>query len=693
MPPGFGPFVTLGAHRWPLARQRDGTPLYRQTTAPFFPASISEADLSDAQVSPENRVPYTFRDLSGGGGQSEVPLRGESRAYDRLGDAEGEGVDASLSPEGPVLLAAELNTVTPPTNTATDNLLGVLWQGGATDAAFAMGRYVYSWDGTAFSALGDLGVGLASSDGLLAFRGVQTADTWYAPVGSSATLRASTDSGATWAAISTGGGITNVIAALVLDGEVIVAQASPRQGAAMVCSFDDGGTAPTAFGVIDPVGDPAFPITGLIAYQNRVLVLKDGEGVFLLTSSRRTLEQELWPELRGATLYGHGATVWRGLLWLPTSRGLYAISPALTLQQVGPEVTSIGGRVSGRGRVTAVAGDSYHLYAVRYAGTTVASLLYKANVTVSGGGVDAIAWHPFLQLAAGAQAASLWAGSPGGNGPKLLLDRETAAGAFTLSWLKTPANGRDPRADQDYAYCAGGTLYYSRLAARFPGINKGWYSATPLLAPLNLKVDGQTSTSAQSARLRYKLDTTALTGASPFGYTQGTSDSSTTGRREDFTLRSRALDVAVRLATTDDSTSPQLYATTVEYDLQPAALFRHEFTLDLTPGAVGTQGRSLGYLPLPPGRALAYLRSLPGSGGALTLVDPWDNGYDVVVPINGLLPRAGSDVDTARGGALPLLVDVVAVEKHARAAGTWGTVGTMTWGQVAAYTWGGLLAL
>ena len=110
MPAGYGPSVELGTYRWTLARARDGTPLYRQRLTPFFPANISTGDVSDAQVSSENRPTYTFRDLSAGGGFAETPARGENRGYDRVGDAEGDGVDATLAPGGPVLLAPQLNT-------------------------------------------------------------------------------------------------------------------------------------------------------------------------------------------------------------------------------------------------------------------------------------------------------------------------------------------------------------------------------------------------------------------------------------------------------------------------------------------------------------------------------------------------------------------------------------------------------
>lgn len=675
--------LRLGDYYWRLAKDR-GDVQYEASPAQFYAPQVAQADVTEANAPPEVRIPISFRDLSGGGGQSEVPQNETNRRYDRVGDAEGEGVDATLTPAGPLIPAAALTTVTPPTQTPTDNLFGVLWKGGAETAYFAMGRFVYSWDGTTFTQVGDLGVGLGATDKLIPFRGTATAEHWYAPLGYAATPKFSTDLGVTWTAVTTSGGLDLAQSMVVVDGEVVVARATRTlQGNAMLCSFDDGGAAPTIFGVIDPVGDPAFPISKLLVFDDRVVVLKDGEGVFLLTNDRRSLEQDVFPELRGATLYVHGATVWRGLLWLPTNRGLYAIGPGFTLQAVGPEQSETTFMRGGRGVVTSVAGDAHHLYGFRYPGSGLTSWLYKAVVSTGGGGVQDIAWHPFVQLITGAQSAHMAAISPGGNGPKLLIDRETQAGAFTLYHLRTPARGRDPRADPDYRYCAGGTLYHSRLQGRFPAVNKGWYGLTPFTSPLNIEQDGETATTALTVRTRYKLGTVALTGASPFGYTQGAAQTAGEGMRDPFFLRGRALDTGVRLATSDPEVCAQVRAVTVDYDLEPDALWQHRATLDISEGSAVAGGASGGADPLSPAAALAYLRTLPATGQHL-LIDPWENSYDVTVPLSGVRVRGKGDGQHGYGGDLALLVDVLANEQQARAQGTYDNLLTFTYDQLKA---------
>lgn len=689
-----GDTIRLNGVRWRLANEKGtGAPLYSQTPVPFFPPQVSQEEVTEAQFPPDARVPYSFRDLSGGSGQEETPITGKSTRYDGVGDTEGEGVDATLTPEGAVILAAELNTQAD-SSAGTAAYLGALWKGGSNTAYFAHGRYVNSWTGAAFANVGDLGAGNAATDALIAFRGTQSADVWYAPLGYATTPKYSTDSGVTWTAVTTSGGLDQVYSMTEIDGDVVVARSSRHgYGNAMVCSFNDGGSTPTIFGVIDPVGDPAFAITRLVSFAGRVYVLKDGEGVFLLTSSRRTLAEELFPELRGAKLYASAALVWRGLLWLPTDRGLYAIGPGNRLQWVGPESNEASNNRGNRGLVTAIAGDNYNLYGWRYAGSAQAAVLYKANVSITSEGIQAIKWHQFLQLATGAQCARMDVLSPGGNGPKLLLDLQTTGGLFNTYWLKLPSKGKDPRQDSAYRYCAAGTIWYSRLTARFPFANKSFFGITPLYDALTVASDGETATTAQSGRNRYKLDSTPLTGVSPFGYTQGAAQTSGAGTRDAIALRGRGLDVAHRLASSDNTTTPSLHSVSVEYDVEPNPLWQHEFTLEIGSGST-VSGGGTSPDPMTPGAAVYALRQLPASG-SMPFEDLWDNTYDVTIPVAGIRFRPGGPTEEGRFREVPLLVDVRAIEQAAIASGTYAALGSFTYGALndAGYTYASLMSL
>lgn len=706
--------VRLNELWYRLAIDNKGAPMYRQRPAPFYPAQVSQGDMGEAQVSPDGRLPYSLRDLSGGGGLAQQALEGDLKRYDRAGDAPGEGCDPSLTPGGPVILSGRMET--PPIGGVPPaaGLVGVLWEAQAA-AYLTMGRNVYRFDGAATGSWGDLGVGVAGSGPIVAYRGAQLVDHFYQPCGYATPARFSVDGGGTWNPVGAAGGITGgAIQSLVeVDGEVVIATRSPRQGDAMLAVFDDGGPQPTLYNVVDPIGDTAVPISRLVVFNGRVLVVKDREGLFLLNSDRRSMEEELFPEWRGVRIYHLGITVWRGILWVPTSNGLYAVGPGWGLQKVGPsetETSALAPRAP-KGPMTAVDGDAYNLYSFRES-PDGPSWVYKANVETGGGGVQDIAWYPWSQQLDRQRCRCLAVCKPGAvageaadaRPPRLLVDRRAqpgtleppnAAEAFDLAWYRLPGQGRDPRVDPLYRYAAAGTLYYSQLVARFPAINKAWYSLTPLTAPLERKLDGVTLTAAQGLRLRWKLDVQLPTVVTPYGYAEGSLQRSGVGTRERLNppLYGRGFDIALRLTTLDDTTSPQVYSVTVEYDLRPTPVWRHEMTLDVSAGAYNVGGAQGYGDPLAPDQALKLLRTMAGASGQLTLLDPWGLGYDVSIPVDGIALRAASGGEAGYGGQIPLLVDVVAVEQQIRDQGTWQSVKLYLWNDLKTITWRQVLQL
>lgn len=708
--------VVLNGLVYRLAIDAKGAYLYRQRPAPFYPAQVSQGDMGEAQVSPDGRLPFSLRDLHGGGGLAQQPLDGDLIRYDRAGDVEGEGVDPSLTPTGPTILAGRLRPL--PYSGAAPNapLAGV--HGDATDLAYlSHGRALYVFDGATGGSealRGDFGVGTRASNHVLPFTGSQTSQHLYQPLGYTMPAVYSVNDGLNWLLVGATNGLGNCQSMIEVDGEAVVAMRSPRRGDAMVAVFDDGGPAPTIFGVIDPIGDVAVPISRLISFAGRVLVLKDGEGLYLLNSDRRSLEEMLFPELAGARLYYQGASIWRGLLWLPTSDGLYAIGPGFGLQKVGPsasEASSLAPRAP-NGPMTAVAGDAHNLYAFRES-PDGPSWVYKANAEVSGGAVGDIAWFPWSQQADRARCRCMAAvrtcppGSPDEEAPDshfptLLFDRQVqpntteppvGTAQYTTGSYRLPGQGRDPRTDPAYPYAPAGTLYYSRLLARFPHINKAWYSLTPLTAPLERKLDGYTHTDQQALSLRWKLDTDLPAPAGPlYGYAEGAVQRTGVGQRVRFDppRYGRGFDVALRLTTTDPTTTPQVYAVTVEYDLRPTPIWRHEMTLDLSSGAYSASGASGYGDPLTPASALRTLRALAGASGGMGLLDPWGLLYDVSLPVDGVALRAAGGGEAGYAGEVPLLVDVVAMEQLVRNAGTWRTVSLYLWRDIANMTWGAL---
>jgi len=678
--------VQLGANMYRVAEDDDGKLQYKEISLPFFPPQILGEDVTEGVWPPEGRVPYTFRDLSDGFGQGEVPLSGPNTKYDRIGDATGEGVDASLTPDGPIILGPKRNIGNFSSFAAagyvTNNLRGVLKLGGDSKTYFAMGRSVVSWDGANFVEVNTGGallpVGSNPSDAIIAYRGVQSATHWYVPRGYSATVYYSTDSGATWTEIASVADFQNVKSAIIIDGEVIFARASEfGAGNAQIARFNDGGTNPVSFGRIDPIGDPNFDITRLMAFHGRVVILKEGEGLFLLASDRNTLSQQLLPELIDSGKQGFdpptflfGATVWRGILWIPTLAGVIAISPDYSYEFAGPEQVMRGAShsLSIRGHIQALAGDDYNLYG--YMDSSGVGWLWKANVDVSGGRIREIVWHP-IQHGEGniiVEHAVVVnpAGADSGDGyPALLMDSQHS-GVNRVYYWRLPRYGRDPRSDSLYEYCDKGTIYFSRNTARFPGINKVFLGTTPLAADLGRELDGQTATDKLKIQNRYKLDTTPLTASTPFGYTEATAQTSGVGARDAIDLRGRGLDTAIRLEQSDanDDQTPQLNASTLDYVLQPNDISRFEMVLDLTQGAVAADGSSPGVSPMTPAQAKIELRTLRG-GDQVVFTDPWGLKVNVTVPVDGVIIEPMPPQGNEPHEEVPFLAHVTIIEQSA----------------------------
>ena len=160
----------------------------------------------------------------------------------------------------------------------------------------------------------------------------------------------------------------------------------------------------------------------------------------------------------------------------------------------------------------------------------------------------------------------------------------------------------------------------------------------------------------------------------PFGYAQGVTQRSGTGLRDRFEppLYGRGLDPAIRLTTVDATTSPQVYSVTVEYDLRPVPIWRHEMTIDVSAGAFSVSGQQGYGDPLTPAVALLTLRAMAGASGQMALADLWAVVYDVSIPVDGVALRAASGGEAGYGGEVPLLVDVVCVEQQQRSAGHLG---------------------
>lgn len=656
----------------------------------YFPPQVSQEDVTEAQLPTDKRPSITIRNLSEGYGQDEQPLDGPIRKFDRVGDATGEGVDASLTPSGPILLAPGLFSTVLSSGTGPAGVR-VLQYGTSGARAFA-GTDVYTLPAWEATDIGDLGLTLSGQP--VAFRGTQPTEHWYAPGGTGDVPRYSTDQGANWADITTTGGVTEMLDAAVIDGEVVYLY--PGNYGTALRRFQDGGTNPTAYGTIDPVTTQASVATRILNWNDRAVIISNQE-VLLLARDKSELTQNLLPEVTfsGDQVYPSGCHVWRGILWVPSTRGLFAVAADGSHQIASPESSDLasmagsgaigkgGAGIGHKGIIQAVAGDGVNLYGVLTweQGQGAASTngwLFKANVTVSGGQLASIAWFPLTCLGLvtncnGMAVARHLTGTFNGVPTKSLLFSvyRYNIGSFSNEatyLIRLPNAGRDPRQDSNYRYALNGTLYPSRLNARFMAFSKDWLSLLPRTADLGYGVDQQTAVIGLGVQVRYKADSVPLTANSPYGYSTTTTQGApeTTGARIDLSgVRARGLDLAVRFSTSSafSNQSPQLNAITADYRPAPAAIWEHTFTLEFSPGSYADDGGAGYGDPVTPDVALHKLMTLPNNA-PFNVVLPDGREAVCFCPPGGVDPKITGVPDASYGndGALPLDISLLLVE-------------------------------
>ena len=240
--------------------------------------------MGEAQVSPDGRLPFSLRDLSAGAGLAQQPLEGDLDRYDRGGRREGEGVDPSLTPTGPVILAGRLQ-VPPPAGGAQAGGAGGGLLAGPGHAYLSSGRSVYRFDGSNVRPAGRPGGGGPGLQRHPQLPGQPGRAPLVPALRLRGAARYSATGGDDWFPVGGAGRAGNgaINSVVQLDGEAVAAVRSPRVGDAMVCTFDDGGPPPPSPGSIDPIGDLRIPITRLMVFDGRIVVLKNHEGLFLIT--------------------------------------------------------------------------------------------------------------------------------------------------------------------------------------------------------------------------------------------------------------------------------------------------------------------------------------------------------------------------------------------------------------------------
>lgn len=375
------------------------------------------------------------------------------------------------------------------------------------------------------------------------------------------------------------------------------------------------------WGSVILLGDVSIRVTALLEMGGVLIVVKE-DSIWALDLG----EDEPVPEplFRGGKVStnGQGATVWKNVAYIPFDGRLMAVSgdfgsAGFTVHQsVGPESLPEWDSPWGAGRVQAVAGDRFHLYAAM-------------SITSPSGGSDNIRllksadplaskWHGSLvQLGEKSILTMLAIYEPGGDSsPELFCTmNDNQVGRIRLPRSANPAS------DTNYRYdtTAVGQLFYPRAHGNFHVHNKAW---------LTEAVTFRSETSGDSVRHLYDTEDGEgfrLLGGPLF-------QSGVLHYPEGLLSRLLARQTEITLSTNTDS--PLLLASGLTYAVRSAGssaiegLRTFTFTVEAGPGL---SAQDLGDLLGTDGEETSDALYLAAASGTRTLWNPWGRPYPRVL--------------------------------------------------------------
>lgn len=329
------------------------------------------------------------------------------------------------------------------------------------------------------------------------------------------------------------------------------------RGAGAVVTGGDG----KVWGEPIPIGDVTVACTALVPLGDILIVAKQ-DSVWALDPADPATLQQLTPAVPPVSTNGVGAAEWKGTVYLPFDGKLMAVegtfdSGFTVYTSIGPESLPEWDSPWGAGRVVAVAGDRYHLYAPMSA-TGGYRLLKSAEP-------KAKKWHGSLAtLGDGTQTIQkLEVYDPGGTGNPELFFTTTSN---NVGRIRLPRSA-NPASDTNYRYDIStvGDLYRSRITGNFHVNPKAWFSESLTFTTYRARdyVDVLYDT-IEDRRGWRRLGRLHDTGS--LAYPEG--------------LASRALAVRYRLGTLANTASPLLMPPGTSFAVLPAAGggVRREFT-------------------------------------------------------------------------------------------------------------------
>jgi hypothetical protein len=385
-----------------------------------------------------------------------------------------------------------------------------------------------------------------------------------------------------------------------------------------------------------PVGDVTSAVTALVPLPNVLIVCKTDSiwAVDILGDQSIEPIEQAFP----VSTNGLGASDWYGTAYVPFNGRLVAIAGDFdngfdVSRSVGPDAMPDWDFPHGAGRVVAVVGDRFYLYAILSA--TGGHRLYKSSDPLK------LKWHGSIAtIGDGTQSITCaFVYEPGGTGSPHMFCTTTANNIADIVLSRVP----NPAADPNYLYdiSATGDTYFPDASGLFWVNPKAWLTESVTFRQSrsadyvdmlydDLDGDGWRRIEDSGGRM---YDTGVLR------YPQG--------------LSSRLLRRRMQLTNTSTSQSPLILAAGVTYAVRPLTgvpLRNIEFTVLAEDGlSAQTLGQDLG---IQAGTMVNLLDSAVYGGGNGSVVGPFGTTYDGVLFLDAedtLLDLPNSDHNGLRG--------------------------------------------
>jgi hypothetical protein len=652
-------WANLGGHKLVLGYQ-DRTSTVMVAIVPPDQGAVVPAEFGEAAKNPIFGAPFAYRDLSRGMGQRRV--RGEPTGRYQY------GLNVRTR-SGRAIVGPELTSYTPATRDTTNGIDRFFEVDGKI---FALnGRYALTGGagGTGWTVSKDFGATAVAAD-VAVVQGNYSSSARYAWVGLGDADESYYFDGTTWT--ETTGPDAMFATAYAVDHDTFFR----FDDANRMWTLDLGADPRTAANWVsatDRIGTKDHAVTRATIDGAGALIIAKADDCYSLNADGSV--NRLFGALQFAPAATNGEVLarWGNDLYTTYGNATVRLDPTGGLTPVGPELMKENASAV-KGYVTAAVGtDFYLLAAIKNPDTGDAYLLeHTGEVVPDEFGRGEPVWHGSIVPAqTGKTITALHTSVRGAPTGHKLLYAGFSDGTITTYVLACSADPAD--CSQERYSLAAGSLYYPRTYFGFSDARK---------ALLRVTGEADNWSSAASGTFSYRTGPTDAYTAFASTFDSGERETLAFPNNTSCTM----LDPLVTLATTVNTSSPQLSALSVFYQLRelPQEVLRiHVLAEDGLRLRDGTPLREGGIEIREGMQALAAL------SGGVAFTGPEEVPRTVAVVIEDRNVVAYDQTRKPHNAIRMLLIDQQAVDTR----GTWARLEGYTWAELEAYTWDQLASL